>query len=303
MLALQTHFIPQMPNTIHKVKASFSIVDESFVQDNSKDYSLYLEIGFDVFSFCILDSVRNKFIVLKMFPIQKAYNDVVLCEKVHEIFEQNELLKSSYKNISASFVNNKYTLMPAPLFEKEKAYTYLSFNHTVEESETVSSDYIKNIDTYVVFSIPKAIADLLNKLFPQVQVHHFVSPLIESVISQYKNQSKRKVFVHVQSSHFEVIVTEGKKLVFFNTFQHQTSEDFIYYLLFVCEQLHLNPEELELVLIGEIEKNSALYQILFKYIRNISFGSRNENNEYSYKFDTIPSHFYYSLLSQSLANN
>lgn len=293
-----------MPNTIHKVKASFSIVDESFVQDNSKDYSLYLEIGLDVFSFCILDGVRNKFIALKVFPINKAYNDIVLCEKVNEIYEQNELLKHPYKNVSLSFVSNKYTLMPAPLFEKDKASVYLGFNHAVDQNETVSSDYIKNIDTHAVFSIPKTVEELLNKLFPQIQVHHFVSPLIDSIISQYKNQSKeRKVFVHVQSSHFEVIVTEGKKLLFFNTFQHQTSEDFIYYLLFVCEQLHLNPEELDLVLLGEIEKNSALYQILFKYIRNISFGGRSENAEYCYKFDTIPTHFYYSLLSQSLANN
>ncbi len=292
-----------MPDTLNKIKASFSIIDESFVKDRSKEYSLYIQVGYDVFSFCVLDLSRNKFIVLNVFSIQKAYNDAVLCEKIEELFSKNDLLQLSYKTVNASFVSLKYTLMPSPLFEKEKAGVYLGFNHTLEASETVLSDYIKNIDTHTVFSIPKTVESLLLKLFPEVKINHFVSPLIESVIARYKNHPKTKVVVHVQPSHFEVIVTEGNKLVFFNTFQHQTSEDFIYYLLFVCEQLHLNPEELDLVIIGEMEKNSALYQILYKYIRNISFGNRNENTEYSYKFDTIPSHFYYSLLSQSLANN
>ncbi|MEA3399321.1 MAG: DUF3822 family protein, partial [Patescibacteria group bacterium] len=40
-----------------------------------------------------------------------------------------------------------------------------------------------------------------------------------------------------------------------------------YFLLFVLEQLKLNPEEIELIFIGAIEKSSNLYEIIFKYIR------------------------------------
>ena len=59
----------------------------------------------------------------------------------------------------------------------------------------------------------------------------------------------------------------------------------------------LKPNE---ILIGEIERNSALYELLHKYIRHIYFGERSDNFEYSYKFATLPKHFYYNLLSQYL---
>ena len=97
-----------------------------------------------------------------------------------------------------------------------------------------------------------------------------------------------------------MIVLEEKKLIFANIFSYQTSEDFLYFTLFVCEQLKLNPENLDLLLLGEVEKNSAIYSILTKYVRNIKFGKRPEMFDYSYVFDGIASHFYFNLFSQAL---
>ncbi|MBL4643407.1 MAG: DUF3822 family protein, partial [Flavobacteriaceae bacterium] len=48
-------------------------------------------------------------------------------------------------------------------------------------------------------------------------------------------------------------------------------EDFIYYILFTAEQLQLNPEELLLFFIGDIEEESELYHIAYQYIRNVDF--------------------------------
>ena len=55
---------------------------------------------------------------------------------------------------------------------------------------------------------------------------------------------------------------------------------FIYYILFTAEQLNLNPETLNLVFIGDITEDDEIYNIAYKYIRNISFGNRNDDFEY-----------------------
>ena len=62
----------------------------------------------------------------------------------------------------------------------------------------------------------------------------------------------------------------NQKLLLYNTFEYQTKEDFIYYLLFTAEQLQLNPEIFQLKLFGKISKENELYQIAYKYIRNVS---------------------------------
>ncbi|MDQ3046168.1 MAG: DUF3822 family protein, partial [Bacteroidota bacterium] len=126
------------------------------------------------------------------------------------------------------------------------------------------------------------------------------TPLIESLLRQNKNQQAKKLIIHVQPSHFEILVIEGKKLLFYNTFNHHTSEDLLYYLLFVCEQLQINPEKISLTVLGELEKNTGLYLLLQKYIRNISLGERSDTADFSYQLQTLPKHSYFTLFNDTL---
>jgi hypothetical protein len=70
----------------------------------------------------------------------------------------------------------------------------------------------------------------------------------------------------------------------------------MYFLGYVLEYLELNPEIVMVTLLGEIEKDSALYEIAYKYVRNIRFGVRNEDFKFSYVFDDLPRHFYFPLI-------
>ena len=66
------------------------------------------------------------------------------------------------------------------------------------------------------------------------------------------------------------------------------------------EQLHLNPEEIELVLSGEIEKTAEEHALLYNYIRHVKFASLPDSFKYSYKFDEIQPHKFQSLFNQYL---
>ncbi|MBL4577246.1 MAG: DUF3822 family protein, partial [Flavobacteriales bacterium] len=70
-----------------------------------------------------------------------------------------------------------------------------------------------------------------------------------------------------------------------------------YYTLFVCEQLKLNPESVEMILLGERGKDSQEYRILYSYIRNLRFINRNPGFTYSYKMDGVPGHYHFNLFS------
>lgn len=99
---------------------------------------------------------------------------------------------------------------------------------------------------------------------------HASTILVQTLLNASKKQRDKKMFVHVSASHFEIVVVQNQKLLFFNSFEYQTPEDFIYYILFTAEQLQLNPEYFTLDLIGAITKENPLFQIAYKYIRNVS---------------------------------
>ena len=75
---------------------------------------------------------------------------------------------------------------------------------------------------------------------------------LQKLLEVSRNNEERKMFVHVSDSHFEIIILQNQKLQLFNTFDYKTPEDFIYYILFTAEQLHLNPEHFKLELLGKI---------------------------------------------------
>jgi hypothetical protein len=94
-----------------------------------------------------------------------------------------------------------------------------------------------------------------------------------------KNNDGPQMFVHCQQDNFQLIAVKNQKLLLFNSFEFKTKEDFIYYLLFTAEQLQLNPESFQLKLFGNITKESEIYQIAYKYVRNVSLFIENINLE------------------------
>ena len=289
-----------MAEVTNKTAPGLNLVDELFSTKQSSSCHLSMEAGLDGFSFCIFDTKTNKFLVLQHFPFNGVTNFTQVAEKISGIIKENELLKNSFRSVSCAVVHGKSTLVPNALFDENQKHNFLSFNVPLSSDEGIRVNTLKNLDSRNIFAIHIAVENTVKAFFPNVRFFHHSTPLLESTLAAFKNEPEKKMVVHVCRSQFEIIVTEGKKLLFYNTFPYQSSEDFIYYVLFVCEQLQLNPEKAELVLLGEFERSSALYEILRKYIRHIHFGGRSENFEYSHKLDTVPKHFYYNLFSQYL---
>jgi hypothetical protein len=101
------------------------------------------------------------------------------------------------------------------------------------------------------------------------------------------------MFVNVSKTSLDIVVLENEKLLLSNTFSYNSKEDFIYYVLFVAEQLNLDVQEFPLFLMGEINLKSKMYKITYKYIKNVSF---LESTSAIYNEFNIPSHSNYILL-------
>ena len=290
----------QQAETKGKISHGISITDEAFNLKLSKSYHVSLQVGADGLFYTILDPQLNKYLIIETYTFQDVQGGHDIVHNMESIISRKEILRLPYKSFSFAVINNKSTLIPNPLYDNEKKTKFLEFNHALEKDEEVHVDMMKNLEAKNLFSLDNEIKNSIKKIHSYTSLHHFSTSLIDGLVLQYKNQADKKVVVHVQASHFEVIVLEGKNLIFYNTFKYATGEDFLYYLLFVCEQLKLNPEQLELLLTGEIDRDSSIYNLLYKYIRNIKFGERPDVFQYSGKFEALPKHFYYNLFSQYL---
>jgi len=290
-----------MQETGNKISPTLNIVDESFHLESLRYYHLFIELGSDELSYCVFDHKRNKYLLLRSYDFSSFDNKLSNEDNIEQVIETDELLRQQdFSKVSISIVNNTATLLPVPLYDEDKAKDVLEFNHSIQENESIYTDHLNSMDAKNIFAVPYSISTIIKNRYSNATVHHFSSALIESVTFQYKNMQAPILTVHVRSKNIEIIATQNKKLLFYNSFPYVTSEDYIYYLLFVFEKLELNPETVNLVLKGEIDRNSELYQVTNKYIRNVSFGTRPDTFNFSYRFDSLAHHKFAALLNQHL---
>ena len=254
----------------------------------------------DGFSFALLNIREQKYIALENYDIQNCTNYSELAEQIDRIISQQELLQQNFASVSLSIENALSTLTPKEIYSSEKGSVILGFNQALLKNEQESSDWLASVQAYNSYIIHQELERCFNKHFPNHGYKHHSSVLIESLLHQFKLQENATIYISVQNKYFEMLVLEGRKLKFFNSYRYHTAEDLIYYLLFACEQLGLNPDQIPLVITGEIEEESEVYKLIYKYIRNISFVSRNPNYQYSFVFDSVPKHYYYKLLNLHL---
>ena len=278
-----------------------SRVDETFDLKKTASYHLSIELSPRVISFCVLDTLSNKYIAL--------YEEAIVDEglgkatgQLLSLLQTHELLSSKYKSYSVIVVTEQFTTVPAAIFDSAKARAFLDFNiEGVESSEQaieVLSDKMKSADAHSVYPLPGEMLVNMRSALEGVTIIHHTTCLVDTVLKIYKNQNREICFLHIQDGIFSIVVVKGNDLRYCNNFLYNSTEDLVYYTLFVFEQLKLNPETADTVLIGEIDKNSPEYAMLYTYIRNLRFIDRNQGFAYSYVMDDLPSQHHFNLFSQ-----
>ena len=122
------------------------------------------------------------------------------------------------------------------------------------------------------------------------------------LINQYSkfNQKETTVYLNICKKKFIITILNKGKLLLNNTFDYQNNEDFLYYILFCFEQLDLSTEKTKIILHGLITESDEKFKIIYKYIRNVTFGERPKQFNYSKNIEQTEGQKYFGLFSQVL---
>jgi len=262
-----------------------------------KTDNIQLSIQFSLggFSFCVQHNVSKEILYFSEYTFEK--NQITpenLVEKIESIFKSDAHLQKDFEKVTVIHQNELYTLVPQNYFKEDALADYLKYTIKTLKTDFIAFDNIKNDEIYNVYVPYINVNNYLFQNFGAFTYKHHISILIEKLLHQ--NTSKEPVvFVNVSKASLDIIVFEGEKLMLANSFQYHSKEDFIYYILFVYEQLELSTEKVALFLMGAIYLESELYTIVYTYIRNVLFKESK-----STIFNTLNSkkHEHYILLGQ-----
>jgi hypothetical protein len=259
---------------IETLRTIINKLDESFNEKDLLKYDLTFESGYNTFGYSILDIEKNKFIGLGFYR-----------NSISGVMNSLPWLTGHFHSVKGIVANSRFTLIPEALYLENEKENYFNFVHERDSGEVVHSDRLQHLGVYSVYGVPAHFSKEIDKFFSQAILRHISSVLISNIWMNVKNMSGRKAFLNLRDAQFDLLVFEGNQLKYCN--------------VFAFEQLSLNPEEVSLVLMGNGDRFSPVYDLLFRYIRNIEFASRNEGLNYSYLFNDIPEHAYFTLLNQT----
>lgn len=264
---------------------------------NAQHKNLSIQFNLDGFSFSIQNSDTGEILVFTEYTFEKTITSPeLLLEKIMYIFANDKDLQQDFSTVFAVHQNNLATLVPNEYFDRNNLNPYLKFSVKTLSTDFITYDTLNTVDASNVYIPYVNINNFIFQNFGEFEYQHHATVLINKLLAKTTHTNELPVmYVNVGISQLDIIVTQKKELILYNSFAYQTKEDFIYYILFVAEQLQMNPEEFSLVFLGKIEKESDLYTITYKYIRTINFiesSTRFFNDD-----DAFSNHSTYILLS------
>ncbi len=288
-----------MPVTGNKILQQQHLIDESFRSDRPESYELFIYSNEDEISVAAIERDSKKFVGLESYEIQIPENAEEYSELLEEISNQSSLLKPvSYRRAIICSGFNCSTFIPNPLYDPASAEDHLRFSQNFKNSDELMTDSLKQVEARNVFAIPSPVYAALSKLYPAAEFHHTTTALTDYLLSIHKNSDEEMMTVIVHQRYIEIVVTKGKSLLLCNNYNYESPEELVYYILFVCEQLQLNPENIELKFAGIISLTDSAYMLSRKYIRNAEMVTRPDNYSYSFILNTLPTQFHYNLFCQ-----
>lgn len=232
---------------------------------------LSIQVNLNGLSFCILNESSNTLVFLNTIIFEQKLTPFDALNRLKTEISTNTIFSEKFSSITVIHQNDLSTIVPKALYDENHKADYLKFNSKILRTDFITQDQITINDSVTIYVPYVNINNYIYETFGEFTYKHASSVLIESVLQKNKHNQNPQVYINVNTNTFELIVADKDQLLLFNVFNYNSKEDFIYYILFVFEQLKLNTETTQITLSGLINKDDELYSSLYIYVRHVKF--------------------------------
>ncbi|MGB4292265.1 MAG: DUF3822 family protein [Bacteroidales bacterium] len=270
------------------------VFDETLDINSTGNYILSLQTSHEELSYCISDTIRNRFILLRSYTPEE--NSRFNHEQISDIIAGDDFLGRKYNKTFLVMPSAECTLVPSPLYDPAKRDEYFHFNHGEQENKVIIANKLPENDSYLIFSVSKPLYDTIISFFPGVFPFHHLRPLFNQMVHAMKSQTGHYIHLHIENDFFNLAIFRELKLQYLNAFTYRNISDIMYFVLNVIKTLGIQGDT-TVNLSGVTERYDDLNSTMSLYIKNINFVVPAGNFSFSHVFNDIPLHRFINLFS------
>ena len=236
------------------------------IDSYTNNSSLAIHINESWVVFCLFNHQKLSSLNKVRFLHKKKSNFVLKTIKKYIKSFSKENIPSEVKLI---YYNKTSTLVPSTLFDHKNSLNYLKYNTSINIDDIAANDQVLNHEINNVYIPNTEINNFIFEKFRTFDFFHYSSLIIEKISNELAEKFSEKVFVNINDGFIDILFFKDKKLMFYNSYDYNSDEDILFYLLFCFSELKLNPDEIHTVLSGSINLDSKLYELIYTYVRNV----------------------------------
>ena len=231
--------------------------------NNSNSYSLSIRFSSDGFSLYAYDE-NSTLLSFKSIPVELFSKSK---EEIIEVLSKEEELSLNFRNVRLILETELYSIVPTAIYSPENELYLLKLQHSnINISDKILVNELTAWDAVLLFSIPTQLYTVLAEILPEINIENHILAFINDYVEL---ENDRNVNVWIRQNYIDIVVLEKWNLIFINSFEFKSDEDFIYLILKIYEKLELSSELCKLK-IHNVKSRKTLTELASKYIRNCS---------------------------------
>jgi hypothetical protein len=241
----------------------------------SEKYSLSIQINLDGFSALLLNNSTNKPVYLSHSQFRLT-SEANLSRKVIELIKNQYFDDLTFNSVTIIIGTRDVRLMPEYLSNESSCSSLFYQDQKNPGSKTyLQSPYIGPY--HQLFSIRTDLKKYFDNKFPGSSYIHETLPLTNGInTSNYKTVT---LFCITYSNYIHIFAKQGLKITYFNSFDYESANDILFYLLTVLKLFE--GQEVNLYLSGQKIVTTPIAEMIKTHLPHIVLRTP-ENDSYSW---------------------
>lgn len=216
------------------------------------------------------------------------------------LFKEHPLLGyDTFQHVMVSVLSPAFTLIPSALYRKEYASSYLSLMRGHQPPPNELAHAYEHKEGFVsVFGIDREVTEFLGEQYPMqpfTYVHQHTTLIQATRAVDRQLNSPANLFLYFEDEYVTVLFRHEHQLRFCNRFGYKNAQDLTYYVLYVLDELGVDPEGVEAFVYGESTPFAESYIALSRFVPALRIGHLPPGLNPSPELEDLPDHRYLGL--------
>ncbi len=188
---------------------------------------------------------------------------------LEEAFKTNALLRPDYDEVNI-YADYPSTRIPLDEFRSEEAQALykLTFGQDSLQGMNMHYEMLPALEVIEVFALDSIIEKTILRHYPHASIHSYFGQLMNKMWAKDRRHqgADKRLYAHCNDRQLFIFSYENGKLQYANSFEVNSIDNQLYYLLYTWKQLGFNQKDDTCIL---LYNNRAFVTLLKKYIHHI----------------------------------